>query len=809
VAPDAGVERWGDYTGIVRKDSGTPEIWVAGCYGEAVTVGGHKYGSWVAQITDCTRPAKPLTISGSTPACRSQVNTYSIAPVAGATSYTWTLPTGWSGSSTTTSINVTPGTLSGTIYVYANNACGAGMAQSMAVSSVATPTITSVTPDVSCGAGILTLGATASAGTINWYDFSSGGASLGTGTSYTTPLLIFSNTYYVDATYSGCTTDSRTAVAATVYTRPSISGTTPASRCGTGTVTLGATASAGTINWYAAPTGGLSLGTGTSYTTPSISTSTTYYVDATANGCTTSSRTAVTATVNSIPTISGTTPASRCGAGSVTLGATASAGTVNWYAASIGGTPLATGNTYPTPSLTATTTYYVDATNNGCTTAARTAVTATINAIPSILSTTPGSRCGTGSVTLGATASAGTINWYSSPSGGSSLGTGTSFATPSITLTTTYFVDATASGCTTAARTAVTATVTPLPTITGITPGSRCGIGNVTLGATSSSGTVNWYAAASGGTSLGTGTSFTTPLISVTTTYYAEAITVNGCTSLSRTAVTATVNNAPAMPDPISGPSPVCEGSTNTYSIAVVPGATSYTWTLPGGWSGSSVTTSINVVAGTVAGSISVTANNACGAGSVRIKGIAVTNVPVMLSLQNYNVLSGQNLCFNTSQTIVIAGSGSIFYVQPGGSTILTAGLQINYYPGALVYQGGYMHGYIATGVCCGLTPLAPAITSETGYDNSEVTSVPIMVDSYFKVYPNPTSGSFILEMAGDPVPGNVNVDVFGIRGEKIETAVISSERKHEFSLSNRPPGIYYIRVISGNKATTAKIIKE
>ena len=124
------------------------------------------------------------------------------------------------------------------------------------------------------------------------------------------------------------------------------------------------------------------MGTGTSFTTPSIAATTMYYVDATNSGCTTASRTAVTATVNAIPTISGTTPASRCGTGTVALGSTASAGTINWYAASSGGSSLGTGTSYTTPSISSTTTYYADATNSGCTTASRTAVTATVNANP-------------------------------------------------------------------------------------------------------------------------------------------------------------------------------------------------------------------------------------------------------------------------------------------------------------------------------------------------------------------------------------------------------------------------------------------
>lgn len=85
----------------------------------------------------------------------------------------------------------------------------------------------------------------------------------------------------------------------TVNATPTITSTAPDSRTGSGTVVLGAAASAGTISWFAASTGGSSLGTGTSFTTPTISTTTTYYVETTNASCTSSPRTAVTATVNS------------------------------------------------------------------------------------------------------------------------------------------------------------------------------------------------------------------------------------------------------------------------------------------------------------------------------------------------------------------------------------------------------------------------------------------------------------------------------------------------------------------------------
>lgn len=72
------------------------------------------------------------------------------------------------------------------------------------------------------------------------------------------------------------------------YSNPTIASTTPGSRCGTGTVVLAAapTTSGDVVNWYAAATGGAPINTGTSFTTPSISTNTDFYASAASGGIT-------------------------------------------------------------------------------------------------------------------------------------------------------------------------------------------------------------------------------------------------------------------------------------------------------------------------------------------------------------------------------------------------------------------------------------------------------------------------------------------------------------------------------------------
>ena len=87
----------------------------------------------------------------------------------------------------------------------------------------------------------------------------------------------------------------------------------------------------------------------------------------------------------------------------------------------------------------------------------------------------------------------------------------------------------------------ITLTVNTTPSITSSTPGARTGTGTVNLAATAGGETINWYSALSGGSSIGTGTSFTTPSISATTTFYAEAVTSGGCASTPRTPIIASV----------------------------------------------------------------------------------------------------------------------------------------------------------------------------------------------------------------------------------------------------------------------------
>ena len=80
---------------------------------------------------EVVKPVQPASISGAGKVCQGDVVVYSVAALARASSYQWTLPSGMTGSSTTNSISVTvqAGFTGGSISVSAVNVCGTGTAR--------------------------------------------------------------------------------------------------------------------------------------------------------------------------------------------------------------------------------------------------------------------------------------------------------------------------------------------------------------------------------------------------------------------------------------------------------------------------------------------------------------------------------------------------------------------------------------------------------------------------------------------------------------------------------------------------------
>ena len=267
-----------------------------------------------------------------------------------------------------------------------------------------------------------------------------------------------------------------------------------------------------------------------------------------------------------------------CSGSTASLEVTPQGGTtVAWYAAATGGTALSTQNTFTTPALTATTTYYIEVSKNGCVNPTRVPVVVTVTpavAVPVIVPATVVCAGFTTSLSVDNPQAGITYRWYDSTTATTPLFTGPVYTTLALTANTTYYVEAVNGNCVSPTRASVAVTVSPLPILPKVTASATTVTSGQTvkLSATSTETdvTFKWYDSANATTPVFTGSDFVTPPLTMTTSYYVEASsTITGCASSSRVQQTITVSG-PGTPLPVLCEAPVSQTTGNTGGIVLL-----------------------------------------------------------------------------------------------------------------------------------------------------------------------------------------------------------------------------------------------
>ena len=654
----------------------------------------------------------------------------------------------------------TPSLSSTTTYYLEVGSCSPRIAVQAIISTQATtPTSTDVS---NCGPGTVTLTAS-SPDPINWYDAATNGTLLYSGSSFTTPYLNSSVTYYVSAGTS-CPSP-RVAVQAIINSVVAPT-TSDVVACGPISVTLTASA-AFPVGWYDQQIGGILLATTYNFITPILGSSVTYFAQA--MGACPSSRVPVVADITTVDAPVGT-DADRCGSGTVVLSAQ-SIDTVSWWNSSAGGIQLGNGLIFTTPSISSNTTYYAQAANNGCV-SSRTAVVASIinNAAPSSSNVT---NCGPGVITLTATASD-TIYWYDAALGGTLLSTGPTFTTPSLTSTTTYYLQTTLS-CPSPRSSvdAIIATTAADPTTQDTT---ACGPVSLTLNATAAN-PISWYDAP-GGTLLGTGNTFTTPVLSTTTTYYAVAGVV-GCVS-SAVPLTATINLQPAAPVTINGTN--CGPGSVLVSASAGNPISWYTQA-----TGGSLLASAGVYTANYSTSDTVYAEANDGTcTSVRSPAtISIFNPPVIN-------IGPPVISINSGQTVTLdAGAGYPSYVWSNGPTTQT----------------------MTTGIAGFYYVTVTDVNSCVGADSITINVINNVIDQKtdkaLLIYPNPAVGTFNVVVNDPTIKFELKItDALG-RVIVSDKHIENSNYNKMFDFTLQSAGVYFINLTTPTGTVTRNIILE
>lgn len=648
-------------------------------------------------------PATPGAISGTTPTCPSSQG-YSIAAVANAASYTWSVSGGGTISGSGTSINInwtTPGTY--TVSVTASNTCGTSGARTLSVTVSppvpAQPGTISGNNNPCPGSESYSIGAVTNATGYTW-SVSGGGTISGTGTSATVNWTTSGGPYTISVTANnGCGNSIVRTLQVNVQTGPptsigAITGLTNVC-VGSQPYSVPAVSGATTYTWSVSGGGSVTGGQGTRNATINWTAAGTYNVSITAsNGCGQVSATPISVTVAGAPpatpgAITGTNNACT-GNQTYSIAAVANADSYTW-SISGGGTVVSGANStsYTVNWTTAGThTVSVTATNAcGISSASTTSVTVNTTIPPAAGAITGQASVCVGSQAYSIAAVAGATSYTWAVSGGGSIASGQGTTGISVNWTASggpYTVSVIATNaCGNASSsdlpvTVLTANPAAPASITGNSP--VCfGTESYTAAAVSGASGYTW--SVNGGGTIASGQNTTTAGINWTTagTWTVSVTATSICGSSAATTFPVEVLPAsPPTPGVISGTSPACPG-TEAYSIASVAGATDYTWSVSGGGTitNGQNTTGVDIswaTAGTW--TISVTSTNLCGSSIA-----STTSVTVLpANPGNAGAITGTiNACPGSETYSITAlpdASGYTWTVSGGGS--ITAGQNTN-----------------------------------------------------------------------------------------------------------------------------------
>ena len=580
----------------------------AGSYSVTVTMAGCISAAGSTTVVVNPTPATP-TASSSSPDCVGQTLTLSTPAVAGAT-YSWTGPNGFTSSSQNPTIPnvqlVNAGTYSVTITV-AGCTSAAGTTVVVINPTPATPTASSNSPI--CAGQTLNLSTPAVAGATYSWTGPSGYTSAVQNPNRPNATVGMSGNYNITVTVSGCTSAAGTTSVTINPTPATPTASSNSPICAGSTLNLSTPAVAGATYAWTGPNGFTSSSQNPSIVSATTAATGTYSVTVTVGGCTSAAGTTAV-TVNPIPatpTASSNSPI--CAGANLDLLTPAVAGATYSWTGPNGFTSSLQNPSISSATTAATGTYSVTVTVAGCTSAAGT-TSATVNAIPATPTASSNSPvCQGTTINLSTPLLAGAAYSWTGPNGFTSSLQNPTVANAQAVNAGSYSLTVTVAGCTSAAgSTSVVVNPTPAtPTVSSNSP--ICVGATLNLSTPAVAGaTYSWTGPAGFTSSL---QNPTRPSMSVIDAgVYSVTVTVAGCTSIAGT-TTVVVNTPPASPTPISN-TPVCTGQTLLLSASTVPGAISYSWTGPNGYTSSLQNPSITNVGLIASGTYTVTANNGC-----------------------------------------------------------------------------------------------------------------------------------------------------------------------------------------------------
>jgi hypothetical protein len=187
-------------------------------------------------------------------------------------------------------------------------------------------------------------------------------------------------------------------------------------------------------------------------------------------------------------------------------------------------------------------------------------------------------------------------------------------------------------------------------------------------------------------------------------------------------------------------------------------------------------------------------------------------SVPQDYQLADTTLIDNKMHCYNALETITVAGNDGPVEIQTGATVEFIAGQSIHFLPGFHAKNGSNVHGRITTtgDFCDGnivksivhATPIVEKSNELNQPDNQPDWLAPEMG---VKVYPNPNNGRFRVELVNSD--NKAQVFVYNQLGAILHHAEIDNNANNEIDLTKARRGLYFVRVVDGEKQFVNKII--
>ena len=334
--------------------------------------------------------------------------------------------------------------------------------------------------------------------------------------------------------------------------------------------------------------------------------------------------------------------------------------------------------------------------------------------------------------------------------------------------------------------------MTPVVTLSGATPCE--GATSATYTATSGGSTsFNWTVSGTGWS----GSSSTGTLV-VNIGTGSGTITCNGintCGSGSPASQVLTPLTPTGAASTIAATSGICSGNIASFVTSAITGATSYIWTVSGiGWSGTSTTTLLNVIAGTGNGTISVMGTGPCGTGA-----------PYTLSAVTPSITPVANF----SLGVHTIGTGASDLLTYTGSATSSGGLYTWNFAGGTASPGIGVGPHLVSWSTPGLKTITLSVTDDGCTSN--VFSDTVLVETptslndpngnnIMGILPNPSNGYFVLFLS-NTADGLVSVRLMDMTGRTVYNVVENVANSYRIPVATvgLPDGIYNCNVVTNN----------